>query len=79
MAGGKATPKKDRGTKVSGGQVVKTGQILVRGFSHYKAGINTKGVGTIMALCSGKIAFSRKKTPHGKMRTFVNVIPAGKA
>jgi len=79
MAGGKATPKKDRGTKVSGGESVKTGQILVRGFSHYKAGMNTKGIGTIMALCPGKVSFIRRKTPHGRMRTFVNVVLAGKA
>jgi ribosomal protein L27 len=79
MAGGKSTPKKDIGVKVSGGETVKTGQILVRGFSHYKAGINTKGIGTIFALSSGKVSFGKKKTPHGKMRTFVNVIPAVKS
>jgi ribosomal protein L27 len=76
MAGGKATPKKDVSVKVSSGQLVKTGQILVRGLSTYKAGVNVRGLATIYALCNGKVSFSKKKTPHGKMRTFVNVLPA---
>ncbi|HTY44704.1 MAG TPA: 50S ribosomal protein L27 [Patescibacteria group bacterium] len=75
MAGGKATPKKDKGVKVSSGQLVKTGQILIRGLSTYKAGRNVRGLATIYSLCSGKVSFSKKKTPHGQMRTFVNVLP----
>lgn len=75
MAGGKSTPKKDKALKVSGGQSVKTGQILVRGVPVYKAGINVKGLGTLYALCPGKIYFSRKKTSHGKFRSFINIIP----
>jgi len=73
MAGGKATPKKDKALKVSSGQQVKTGQILVRGMTVYKAGRNAKGLATIFALCEGKVSFSKRKTPHGQVRTFVNV------
>ena len=75
MAGGKARPKKDKMLKVSGGQIVKTGQILIRGFSTYKAGKNVKGLDPFMALCPGKIYFSKKKTPHGRVRTFINILP----
>lgn len=75
MVGGKATPKKDAGLKVTNGEVVKTGQILVRGISTYKAGINVKGQGTLFALSRGKVYFSKKKTPHGKIRTFINITP----
>lgn len=76
MAGGKATPKKDKMLKVSGGKEVKTGEILARNIGTYKAGNNVGGMSTLYALCPGKIFFSRKKTPHGRMRTFINVIPA---
>lgn len=79
MAGGKSTPKKDRGIKISSGQEVKTGEILVRHFDAYKAGKNAKGIGTIYALCPGKIYFTRKKTPHGRFRTFVNILADKKA
>jgi len=77
MAGGKATAKKDEQLKVAHGQPVKTGQILVRGINVYKAGKNTKGAGTIFSMVQGKVYFSRKKTPHGKFRTFINVMPEG--
>lgn len=75
MAGGKSRPKKDKALKVSDGQPVKTGQILLRGINIYKAGQNVKGLGTLFALCPGKVYFTHKKTSHGKMRTFVNVEP----
>lgn len=75
MAGGKARPKKDKGMKVSSGQVVKTGQILARGFSMYKAGKNVGGLDPLCAHSSGKVYFSKKKTSHGKVRTFINIIP----
>jgi ribosomal protein L27 len=75
MAGGKSTPKKDKSVKVSGGQAVKTGQILARGVTNYKAGRNVKGIGTIQALCEGNVLFSRKKTRLGKAMTFINVVP----
>ena len=78
MVGGFSTPKKDHAIKVSSGQSVKTGQILVRGLSQYKAGKNVKGAGTLCALCPGKIFFIRKKTPHGRFRTFINIAPAEK-
>ncbi len=78
MAGGKSTPKKDVKVKVSGGQFVKSGQILVRGLAHYKAGRNTRGLSTIHALCPGTVVFTKKKTPHGRMRTFINVQPLEK-
>ncbi len=73
MAGGKATPKKDKALKVSNGQFVKTGQILVRGVPLYKGGVNVKGLGTMHAICCGKVYFTKKKTSHGKTRTFINV------
>jgi ribosomal protein L27 len=78
MAGGKATPKKDKAVKVSTGMPVKTGQILARGMDFYKAGLNAAGLGTIYALCPGKVIFSKKKTSHGKFRTFINITPAEK-
>jgi len=73
MAGGKVRPKKDTALKISSGQEVKTGQILCRGINTYKAGKNVQGLGTLFALCPGKISFSKKKTSHGKVRTFINV------
>jgi ribosomal protein L27 len=75
MAGGFSTPKKDKANKVSGGMKVKTGQILIRGVDTYKAGVNVKGPGTLQAVCDGTVYFTRKKTSHGKLRTFVNVKP----
>jgi ribosomal protein L27 len=78
MIGGFSTPKKDKGVKISSGQEVKTGQIMVRGMSVYKAGANVRGLGTLYALCSGKIYFSKKKTSHGKVRTFINIEPKAK-
>ena len=76
MIGGFSTPKEDKKIKVSAGQSVKTGKILLRGIGAYKAGKNVQGKGTLMALCDGKVFFSRKKTSHGKVRTFINVLPA---
>lgn len=73
MAGGKATPKKDKALKVSGGQIVKTGQILARGIDTYKAGENVEGRGILFAASKGKVYFTKKKTSHGKVRTFVNI------
>lgn len=74
MAGGKARRRTDRGVKVSAGEIVKTGEILIRGLSIYKAGLNVKGVGTLYSLRQGKVSFSKRKTPHGQVRTFVNVL-----
>ncbi len=76
MAGGFSTPKKDKAIKVSSGQTVKTGTILVRGVATYKGGFNVKGLGTLYALCPGKVYFTKKKTSHGKVRTFINIAPA---
>ncbi|MDD4980081.1 MAG: 50S ribosomal protein L27 [Candidatus Omnitrophica bacterium] len=75
MAGGKSTPKKDKALKVSGGKIVKTGEILARGINTYKAGQNVRGRGTLFALCPGKIHFTKKKTSHGRPRTFINIMP----
>lgn len=75
MTGGKSTPKKDKAIKVSNGMLVKTGQILVRAMPAYKAGANVKGLDTLHALCCGKAYFSKKKTSHGRYRTFVNIAP----
>lgn len=75
MTGGKSRPKKDKALKVSCGQLVKTGEIIARGIAVYKAGVNVKGLGTMYALCPGKIYFSKKKTSHGKVRTFINITP----
>ena len=78
MIGGFSTPKKDKALKTSGGKLVKTGEILVRGVDTYKAGVNVRGPGTLFARCAGKVYFTRKKTSHGKVRTFVNVAPIAK-
>ena len=77
MIGGFSTPKKDRNIKVSGGQVVKTGQILCRGVAVYKRGLNVGGTGALYAICPGKVYFTKKKTSHGRFRTFINVQPQG--
>ncbi len=79
MIGGFSTPKKDKAMKTSGGKLVKTGEILVRCVDTYKAGVNVRGPGTLFALCPGKVYFTRKKTSHGKVRTFINVAPVAKA
>lgn len=78
MAGGKSTPKKDKMLKVSDGQLVKTGEVLVRGMDTYKAGKNVRGRATLFALCGGKVHFSKKKTSHGKVRTFIGILPIAK-
>ncbi len=78
MTGGFSTPKKDKANKVSDGMVVKAGKILVRGVDTYKAGTNVRGLGTLFALCEGKVYFTRKKTSHGRLRTFVNIKPTVK-
>jgi ribosomal protein L27 len=75
MAGGKSTPKKDKAVKVSNGEVVKTGQILIRGVPVYKPGVNVGGLDTMFAMCPGKVHFTHKKTSHGKVRTFINIEP----
>lgn len=75
MVGGKSRPKKDKTIKVSAGQEVNPGQILVRNLSNYKAGLNVKGQSTLYALTSGKVYFTKKKTPSGKVSTFVNILP----
>ena len=75
MTGGFSTPKKDQMIKVSNGQLVKAGHILARGIAAYKAGLNVKGKATLYALCTGTVAFRKKKTSHGKVRTFINIIP----
>lgn len=75
MIGGFSTPKKDKSMKVSNGQRVKTGQILCRGISTYKSGLNVKGTGILFSLCEGEVYFTKKKTSHGKVRTFINVRP----
>jgi ribosomal protein L27 len=75
MTGGFSTPKKDQMIKVSNGELVKSGHILVRGVPAYKAGINVKGRGVLYSLCTGQVSFSKKKTSHGKVRTFINIIP----
>ncbi|MDD2731343.1 MAG: 50S ribosomal protein L27 [bacterium] len=78
MAGGKSTPKKDKAVKASSGMKVKASQILIRGISTYKAGINVRGLATLFALCPGEVYFTKRKTSHGKMRTYINVKPAEK-
>ena len=75
MTGGFSRPKKDKSIKVSSGQIVKTGQILCRGLSTYKAGTHVTGLDTLHALCLGKVYFSKKKTSHGRVRTFINILP----
>jgi ribosomal protein L27 len=78
MIGGFSTPKKDKAVKVSAGELVKTGQILSRGLSSYKAGLNVKGISALHAEVCGKIYFTRKKTSHGRERTFINIEPPEK-
>ncbi|MDP2941777.1 MAG: 50S ribosomal protein L27 [Candidatus Omnitrophota bacterium] len=79
MVGGFSTPKKDKMLKVSQGKLVKTGEILARNMPVYKAGVNVRGLSTVFAACAGKVYFSKKKTSHGRVRTFINVEPLKKA
>ncbi|OGX16255.1 MAG: hypothetical protein A2166_03795 [Omnitrophica WOR_2 bacterium RBG_13_41_10] len=80
MTGGKKTPREDRrGIKICGGQKVETGKIIGRSMSLYKAGKNVSGINTLFALCDGTIYFSKKKTSHGRVRTYINIMPAKKA
>jgi len=78
MAGGKSTPKKDKKTKVAGGELVQIGKILIRGKDNYKAGINVRGRGTLYAVADGKISFTRKKSARGGVKTYINVLPTEK-
>jgi ribosomal protein L27 len=78
MTGGKARPKKDKSIKISNGMAVNAGQILARGIPTYKAGLNVGGRETLFAFCPGKIYFTKKKTSHGRPRTFINVSPIAK-
>jgi ribosomal protein L27 len=73
MAGGKRRPRKDKELKVSTGQSVKIGQILVRGVPHYKAGVNVKGMGNLCALSEGTVYFTKRKASHGRFCTFINI------
>ncbi len=74
MTGGKSTPKKDKAIKVSSGQLVSAGTILSRGISTYKAGKNDKGLATLHPICDVQVYFSKTKTSHGRVRTFINVL-----
>lgn len=74
MAGGKSTPKKDKKTKVAGGELVKVGKILIRGKDNYKAGINVRGHGTLYAVADGKVSFTHKKAARGGVKTYINVL-----
>ncbi|MFH1641209.1 MAG: 50S ribosomal protein L27 [Candidatus Omnitrophota bacterium] len=73
MVGGFSTPKKDKAVKVASGESVTTGTILSRGISAYKAGSNVKGLSTLYALCDGKVYFTKRKTSHGRVRTYINI------
>jgi ribosomal protein L27 len=75
MAGGKSRPKKDKAVKVTGGQSIIKGEILIRGISSYKAGQNVKGRSTLYALCAGKVYFVKKKIGRSSVKTFINVLP----
>ena len=65
MAGGKATPKKDKALKVSSGQAVKTGEILLKRMNVYKAGRNVRGWNTLFALCPGRYILRVKRPAMG--------------
>jgi ribosomal protein L27 len=75
MAGGKSTPKKDKKTKVAGGELVQIGKILIRGVDSYKAGKNVRGRGTLYAAIDGRVSFTRKKSSRGGVKTYINVLP----
>jgi large subunit ribosomal protein L27 len=69
------------GVKKFGGEVVTTGQIIVRQRGtkfHPGAGVKRTGDDTLIAVASGNIFFSHKKvrafTGNLQKRTFVNVI-----
>ncbi|MBU3959110.1 MAG: 50S ribosomal protein L27 [Candidatus Omnitrophica bacterium] len=78
MVGHKSRPRKDKSLKISAGQQVEAGQILARGLDVYKAGKNVFGINTLNSACEGRVYFSKKKTPGGRVRTFINILPISK-
>jgi len=76
--GAKGTPKKDKGVKVTAGQIVKCGQLLTRHINTIKPGANVKGINSLSALCAGKVCFKKKRTPSGKIRAYLAIEPTGK-
>lgn len=67
--------KETKGMKVSGGEIVKNGTILTREANKWKAGKNVGGMGTLYALCSGKVYFTRRRGTYrtNKVATLVNI------
>jgi ribosomal protein L27 len=67
--------RETKGVKVSDGQFVKEGTTLTRQADKWKRGINVGGKGTLYAMCSGNIYFTRKKGRYHtkKTCTFINV------
>lgn len=64
-----------KGLKVSAGQLVKSGTILTRQGNRWKAGNNVGDSGTLFALRTGRVYFTRRKGSYNKTRTYINIEP----
>ncbi|MCB0481237.1 MAG: 50S ribosomal protein L27 [Flavobacteriales bacterium] len=71
---GRESESKRLGVKLSGGQVAKAGNIIIRQRgTKYKVGLNV-GIGkdhTLFALVDGKVEFTRKRDN----RSYVSILP----
>ncbi|HNV23965.1 MAG TPA: 50S ribosomal protein L27 [Candidatus Omnitrophota bacterium] len=78
---GKTTKKyyaETKGIKVSGGQMIKSGQMLTRQGNKWKPGLNVTGRMHLTALCDGTVYFTRKRGRYNKEQTFINIKPVEK-
>ncbi|MBU2541603.1 MAG: 50S ribosomal protein L27 [Candidatus Omnitrophica bacterium] len=69
--------KETRGLKVSSGEEVRKGAILTREGGKWKPGIHVGGRGTLYALETGKVYFTKRRATYKTRRT-ATVINIGK-
>ena len=78
---GKTTKKfyaETKGMKVSGGQMIKAGEMLTRQGNKWKPGLYVTGRMHLTALCDGTVYFTRKRGKYNKEQTFINIKPVEK-
>jgi ribosomal protein L27 len=69
--------RETRGMKVSGGQAVKAGTVLTREGDHWKPGLFVTGLTSLTAAVEGEVYFTRKRNRFKKVKTYINIRPAG--
>ncbi len=67
--------KETKGVKVSGGQKVPAGTMLIREGHRWKPGLNVIGKMHLTAKCAGEVYFTRKKSRANKVITVINIRP----